>query len=343
MKLLYIGEKQITIINGWGQVNKRNQIVLERIFDEVKYIALDRKSTFQSVFLGITSEVIINTLNELSNGYDYVFVCQSLCGRICKIIKKHYPTVKVITFFHNIERQYAKEYYKVSGVRAIPYYLRVRVWEKMAVEYSDFCITLNERDSKLLESYYKRSANAILPTSLEDKFTDDNKHDNKPVIDYLFVGAAFYPNVEGVQWFIDNVMPHVKGKLCVVGKNMDYKLFRNLSDNVEIHGFVDDLAEYYSKSKMVVSPIFHGGGMKTKTAEALMYGKFIIGTDEALEGYVFNSECMSRCNTKDEFIKSILNIENKGYHHNMHSRLLFHEYYSYESSEKIMRGLLDFS
>lgn len=35
----------------------------------------------------------------------------------------------------------------------------------------------------------------------------------------------------------------------------------------------------------MVMPIFSGSGMKVKTAEALMYGKFLIGTKEAFEGY----------------------------------------------------------
>jgi len=35
----------------------------------------------------------------------------------------------------------------------------------------------------------------------------------------------------------------------------------------------------------VILPIISGSGMKTKTAEALMYGKSIIGIKEAFEGY----------------------------------------------------------
>ena len=36
---------------------------------------------------------------------------------------------------------------------------------------------------------------------------------------------------------------------------------------------VDDLAPYYKKAAAVIMPIFMGGGMKVKTAEALMNGK----------------------------------------------------------------------
>lgn len=44
MKLLYIGDKQISVKDGWDQVNKRNQVVVERLFAKVTYIPLDNIS-----------------------------------------------------------------------------------------------------------------------------------------------------------------------------------------------------------------------------------------------------------------------------------------------------------
>lgn len=57
------------------------------------------------------------------------------------------------------------------------------------------------------------------------------------------------------------------------------------SPNISIVGAVDDLAHCYAGACCVVAPIFEGSGMKTKVAEALMFGKRIIGTSEAFSGY----------------------------------------------------------
>ena len=328
MKLLYIGDKQISVKDGWDQVNKRNQVVVERLFAKVTYIPLDNISLSHYFNFSITNKVISETLSELTKGYDYVFVCQSLCGRICKVIKRHFPNIRIITFFHNIEKQYAKEFCKVSGLRAIPYYLRVLIWEKMAVQYSDYCITLNDRDSTLLHELYGKTADAVMPTSLEDKYDLAPKINGIP-IDYLFVGTAFYPNIEGVQWFINHVLPLVDGRFCVVGKDMSPDIFNNLSDRVEIYGFVNDLSDYYKRARIIVSPIFHGGGMKTKTAEALMYGKYIIATDEALEGYKFEQSCMARCNTVSEFVAAINDFKDDNSQIIPSARQLFQDLYSY--------------
>lgn len=40
--------------------------------------------------------------------------------------------------------------------------------------------------------------------------------------DYLlFVGSYFKPNVEGIIWFIDNVMPYINYSLLIIGKGME--------------------------------------------------------------------------------------------------------------------------
>lgn len=343
MRVLFIGGKQEEILHGWDQVNKRNQVVLESVFDVVNYIPFSIQTLGEKVYIGITRDFLSRLDSTMANNqYDYVFVCQSSCGRVCKYIKKRYPGVRIITFFHNVERVYAYQYFKVSGIKAIPYFLRAYYFEKMAVTYSDYCITLNERDSNLLESIYGKTADAIMPTSLEDRFQircslTDKKDE---IIDYLFVGTAFYPNIEGVQWFIDNVLPKVKGRFTVVGKDMREDLFSNLNDRVSILGFVEDLSDYYRRARCVVSPIFHGGGMKTKTAEALMYGKYIIATKEALEGYMINNISMRECNNAKDFIEAIKENEKQLKTFYSESREVFIKHLSYSSSVEIFKDMI---
>ena len=75
-------------------------------------------------------------------------------------------------------------------------------------------------------------------------------------------------------------------------------------------GTVDDLAPYYYEADCVVIPIFYGDGMKVKTAEAMMYGKRILATKEALEGYVYQGvKGINRCETAIEFIEEISKLK----------------------------------
>lgn len=339
MKFLHIGNKIHKPQSGADQVNKRNQDLLEMI-GEVTYVELSNRY-LDRLYFQVSSKVLQTIFKELCTfKYDYVFVQQSLLGRACSFIKRHFPTIKIITFYHNVEFHYAKEYRKVmGGIKVLPFYWLVKYWEKRAVLNSDFTITLNKRDSTLLQEYYNVTVSSELPTSFADNYSSTtNLTDTLEVIDYLFVGVAFFANIQGVQWFIDNVMPFVSGSLCIVGKGMDTVQFSNLNDRIKVIGFVDNLSEYYYHSRFVVSPIFYGAGMKTKTAEALMYGKTIVGTKEALEGYIKDDRCMIECNCATDFIKAINNTYPTL--HNPYSRKLFIENYSYKQSLEILDKLL---
>lgn len=337
-KILYIGEKITYPKSGADQVNKRNQTLLECNF-EVVYLPTV-SGPFFKLFFKITDEYLKLIDKVLDNNiFEYIFVEQSLYGRACKHIKKKYPNFKILLFFHNIEIQYAYEYLKASGLKAIPFFLSVKHWEKLSCKYADYCITLNKRDSQLLYKMYNRISNFELPTSFPDLY-DEHKaalsveNNNSDPIDYLFVGVSFFANIEAVQWFINNVMPKVSGHLYVVGKGMDNIKFDNLNERIHIHGFVDDLSEYYYRARLVISPIHIGGGMKTKTAEALMYGKVILGSKEAFEGYEIDGRCMFLCNSAEDYLEHISLIESSYTKTNSAARRMFKNLYSNQAQQE---------
>lgn len=338
VKVLYIGKKIVNPQSGVEHVNKRNQLLLEKV-GSVDYVPFVR-SKFSKFVLSANNKLLDDIKEKLdTNLYKYVFVQQSTLGRVCSFIKRKYPDIIVVVFFHNIELQYAKEYIKTNGIKALPFYLTVKYWEKLACRYSDKCITLNARDSKLLNKIYKRNSTLELPTSFDDLFDlkraqkiESNILDKTETsIDFLFVGVSFFANVQAVQWFIDNVMPNVQGHFHVVGKGMDKIQFNNITNNVHVYGFVDDLSEFYYRARLIVSPIHVGGGMKTKTAEALMFGKTILGTSEAFEGYILDKRCCILCNSKEDFILAINRLKDDDLRINEYSRELFNTYYSNQS------------
>lgn len=98
--------------------------------------------------------------------------------------------------------------------------------------------------------------------------------------------------------------------------------FEKYSDKVHAIGTVDSLKEWYVDADLVVAPIFEGGGMKVKTAEALSYGKHFIGCTESLEGYwedmpdAIRDEKVFKCDTPQEFAKAIDRAANSEYNIN---------------------------
>jgi hypothetical protein len=180
--------------------------------------------------------------------------------------------------------------------------------EKIAIKYSDKVINLNERDANLLEAEYGRKFDKIIPILFDDCFDEEKNRNAEDKGFLLFVGALFGPNVEGIRWFVDNVMPESKLPLKIVGRDFE-KLSNELTrNNVEVIGTVDDLSVYYNESLAMVMPIPYGDGMKVKTAEAMMYGKTILASTEALEGYLYDDvEGIFCCNSQEEYLDIINN------------------------------------
>lgn len=331
-KILYLGEKITKITSGADLVNSRNQELLECVGD-VTYLPFVG-GRFSKMYFKATDAYLKEIDSVIGKQhFDFVFIKHSHLGRACKHIKSNYLGVKIIMFFHNIEIHFASEYMKTNGWKALPFYLAIKHWEKQSVRFADYCITLNGRDSRLMQDIYGRHSDLELPTSFPDLFDETRAkrsvmREDKEPIDYLFVGVSFFANVEAVQWFINDVMPMVDGHFHVVGKGMDKALFHNVTNRVHIHGYVDDLSDYYYRARMVVSPIHVGGGMKTKTAEALMYGKTILGSKEAFEGYEMDERCMLLCERAEDYVKNLKNIYPDFV--NNQSRSLFLQLYSDE-------------
>lgn len=312
MTILYIGKKIDSPQNGGDMIEFRNQRLLDKITEgNVLYLdplEINPHSFSSRIGMEISSNFLslVEKMIRLQS-IEILYVSNSYYGRLTKYIKKK-TTVTIINFFHNVESDFFHAMYKSTpSIRSYLYYLKAHYWERCATQYADRIITLNNRDSNRLRDLYGRKADFLLPTSFKDSF--EPIEGIIPDIDYLFLGSSFFANIEGVQWFLNNVIPKTKGNFTIAGKNMEKVPFKNLNDRVTVIGFVEDLNALYARAKCIISPIFSGSGMKTKTAEALMYGKTIIGNKEAFEGYIINKNCMIECNTSDEFIDALSKLD----------------------------------
>ena len=233
-----------------------------------------------------------------------VFIDGSNLGSISKALKKHSPGLEVIIFYHNVEtRFFCGALRRNKTPKALAVLLGNYLAERAATRFSDKRICLNERDSGVLKKIFGRAATHISPMALDRPVLSAGKSTSEvPHDDYaLFVGGNFYANLAGIEWFRKFISPHFNLPLYVVGRGFDQVRGKlEIPGKIVIVGGVDDLNEWYRKSKFIVAPIFDGSGMKTKVAEALMYGKKIVGTPEAFVGYEATLPCSGWCCTSPE-------------------------------------------
>lgn len=313
-------------INGGSVVSKRNECLIKSVFKNVyiyNHIYKNKakiRNLIQSLF-GITLGLTRNKISEIltyaeKNGCKYIFLGYSTLGKLAKAAKK--KNIKVISFFHNVEYNYFCDRIANCSVftklGCVFMKTSIKRNESYAIDYSDIIILLNERDSGELHKIYKRYADIIIPITFNDSYDEKKALENDSVDKkkkILFVGSDFFGNTEGLFWFIDNCMNSIYAELIVVGSGMDKYKDKYIEKTITFKGFVEDLADEYYSADLIVLPILSGSGMKTKTCEALMYGKTIVATKEAFEGYsneIFENKAGYLCISAEDFINSINNI-----------------------------------
>jgi len=349
MKIFYVARDAGKESNGAGTVMRRNLDALRAIAgeDNVKTFSLP-PSNMKNVLLslvtvssyGVPGAVELEAV-KLAKAYtpDIIFVDSTSFGSLVKRLEKVAP---VVAFAHNLDTKLCRE---EIGSRplwiTLPKYLMTRYNEAKTAKYASHLICLNKRDSGGFKKTFNREADIILPITFPSKdlsVYDTLKTTDRPY--FLFVGSDFFPNVEGICWFIEKVAPNVNTDFHIVGsccRNEKIKSL-HLPDNVKLLGYVDDLDKEYYNAAGVIAPIFKGSGMKTKTVEALSYGKTIFGTSESFAGIECDyAKIGGLCNTAEEFI-CYLN-EHKSALFNPYTLSLFREYFSDEVAKDRFRNL----
>ena len=262
--------------------------------------------------------------------FNFVFFDGSLHGLLVKKIKKKFPDIKIIIFFHDVCYDWIRSLTsskKISSYNALV--KPVTVNERIAARFSDARIFLSEKDELRCSNLYGKKKSTILPVAIIDKLRDCTSINGKYL---LFVGANYKPNIEGIKWYINNVYKHSKLGLHVVGKNLEaYREFFEENNVKLINNASDDALEWeYLNACYVISPIFLGGGMKVKIAEAMMYGKIILGTSQSFIGYEKTVDTYV-CNEIDDFVKYTKFLNKLFYeednYFSVHNREVFERYH----------------
>lgn len=277
--------------------------------------------------------------------YDYVFIDRSVFGILAKRLKEAGYKGRIITHFHNVETVYFDARLpKVMPLRRL--FMRcVDANDRYACRYADTILTLNQRDENLLRTKYQLQQSIQIPIALADKY--NGEADTAATIHKqphcLFIGSYFPANTEGIIWFVHNVLSKVDLQLTIVGKGMD-RLRQEIPSSLSvcIESDVPNLAPFIESADIVVLPIFSGSGMKVKTCEALMYGKNIVGTTEAFEGYAVDYDRVGGlCNTAEEFLQTISRLAKDAFpRFNAYSRQMYLDHYSDQAVAEQFRQVL---
>lgn len=308
------------------------------------------------------SNKIIRSLCEIvkRESIQLVFTEESDLGNLYATIKRAFPAVKIICFFHDISADLFAIRIKDAPKWKLHYIQECKLiikQENVAQQAVDERWVFNKAEIARFKKYYGSEPEAVIPigsyapvTDYKYKTVSTGENEKKTI---LFVCSSYYVNINGFMWFYTYVVPKLTGnyRIVVVGSGTQQLEERVDCDkyNIEITGMVDSMTPFYEQADIVIAPVFDGGGMKVKTVEALSFGKVFVSTSESLNGYWeavpdgVRDKLIFRCNTADEWVQilnGLLNTKIKRYNKEIID--VFEQNFSYTAQlEKFKEKLLD--
>lgn len=242
---------------------------------------------------------------------ELIWLDSSLFGILIPLIRFLSRRSKIICYFHNIETPIIKHYAKRQPSYWISY-LATAANEYLSIKGSDLLIAIQQTDEAILKRRNSSALTCCIPVSIKDGFRNIQvqlapRHVDIPYA--LFVGSDFPPNVEALAYLNFKIAPRLNNKrIIAIGNGIDK--YAHQFKNLDVRGRVDDIADFYTQAQIVVAPIFSGGGMKVKIAEALMFNKMVLASNFAAVGYedVPNS-VLIKTDDDETFLNTIQNCD----------------------------------
>lgn len=235
---------------------------------------------------------LISLLQE--EDFDVIQLETLYLGPYVDVIRQ-YSNALVVMRAHNVEHEIWERLQ--TNVKFLPkrWYLKylttkLKRFEIETLEDYDFLVPISDVDlSKFRSLGYSNGAKAI-PIGLDlDGYEPKPLNIHRPY-SMSFIGSLdWMPNLEGLEWFLDNVWPSLSAEFGdlqfhVAGRNAPQELLDSSKDNLLIHGEVDCAKEFLNDHQIMVVPLLSGSGMRAKIIEAMALGRIVVTTSLGLEG-----------------------------------------------------------
>lgn len=304
-------------LKDWGMWKDEEIILFREKYPNVQIHLLDKKykkNFFKYFFLykipflfkrnsiDNTSFILRKEFSRIvkKSAFDFALISYASWGRLVESFPEN--TVKIIDTHDFITAQSREKKHKIGKL----FQDEISILRKY-----DNILTYSVEEEYIFDQFTGKKV-TLMPVSFPVNF---QKHSGEFKYDILYVASDNPHNVKGIQWFLDNVLPHLNDvKIHIIGKienaiNKEYP-------NVVKYGLVDNLEEFYTHSKIAICPMLSGTGIKIKVLEALSYGIPVVTNRRGVDGLLnkVDNGCLVTDDPK-EFARNIENLmeDNKLY------------------------------
>jgi len=250
------------------------------------------------------------------NQFDIVQLEGPYLAYLLPLIRKH-SSAKVSLRAHNLEHEIWERRAAHTGSPLFRWYLRnlatrIRKLETELAREVDSIVAISERDRERLAGIAPGAGTITIPAGID--LADYTPTEAVPGTSLCYIGALDWaPNMEGLRWFLREVMPLLSGEspaveLHVAGRNAPAEFARELQDapHVQYAGEVEDAQAFMRSFRVMVVPLLTGSGIRIKILEGMACGMCIITSMIGAEGIPAKSgDHLVIADSPEEFARTI--------------------------------------
>jgi O-antigen biosynthesis protein len=228
-----------------------------------------------------------NFLKSRGSEFDLVYLLRyDIAEEGIPWIKK-YTRAKIL--FNNVDLHFLRELRAafLGTSNDIESSKRTKERETKVMQAVDAILSYNEIEHSIITSLNMRNDNLFICPWVRESSRSKTAFAERNGISFLG-GFNHLPNREAVSYFVEKVMPLVTEMnpdivFNIYGSKVTEDIEAYESENVRVHGFVENLDDIFDTTRILVAPLLSGAGIKGKVVESLACGVPVIGSEIAIE------------------------------------------------------------
>lgn len=244
-----------------------------------------------------------NFLNQVleeikCNAYDIVQIEHSHFAWLVPYIRLA-CSAKIVLEVQNLEHLIYKRWLPYAEEEDREYieqsYISLKKWEEKVLPWFDAFYCISPIEKQMIEKMILGATTYYVPSgaSVDDKRYEQGIQKYEHSRDLLFIGSMnWFPNVQGLSWFLNEVYPLIQKELPsttldIIGSgepHAELLLRIRKNRNITFWGELEDEVPFLHQSKVFISPLWIGGGVRLKNPTAWIARLPIVATSLSVEG-----------------------------------------------------------